>query len=60
MGTGFTIAGIAIVVIHVIGVFLYNRGKRKKVHQLECTGICIMALTTIATFIFGSCVKNMS
>ena len=59
MSTGFTIAGIAIVVIHVIGVFLYNRGKNKKLHQLECTGICIMSLTTIATFIFGSCVKNM-
>ena len=59
MGTGLTIAGIAIVVIHVVGVFLYNRGKNKKVHQLECTGICIMSLTTIATFILGSYVKNV-
>ena len=59
MKTSFIIAGIAIVVIHVIGVFLYNRGKNKKKHQLECAGICITSLTTIATFIFGSCVKNM-
>lgn len=59
MNPGFTIAGIAIVVIHVIGVFLYNRGKNKKVHQLECTGICIMSLTIIATLIYSNCAKTL-
>mgnify|MGYP003295456516 CR=1 FL=1 len=59
MSTGFIIVGIAIIAVHVIGVYLYSRGKRKKNHNTEKIGICIMSLTTIATLIYGNCAKTL-
>ena len=59
MSTGIIIAGLAIIAIHVIGVGLYWKGVRKKIHNIEKAGICVMSLTTIATIIYGNCVKNI-
>lgn len=59
MSTGIIIVGVAIIAIHVIGVGLYWRGIRKKIHKIERAGICVMSLTTIATIIFSNYVKNM-
>lgn len=59
MKTGFIIVGMAIIAVHVVGVYLYSRGKRKKVHNVERAGICIMSLTTIATIIYGNCAKTL-
>lgn len=59
MSPGFIIVGIAIIVVHVIGVCLYSRGVRKKIHNVKKAGICIMSLTTIATLIYGNCIKTL-
>ena len=59
MSSGFIIVGIAIIAVHVVGVCLYSRGVRKKIHNVEKIGICIMSLTTIATLIYGNCAKTL-
>ena len=59
MSPGFIIAGVAIIAVHVVGVCLYSRGVRKKLHNVEKAGICIMSLTTIATLIYGNCAKTL-
>ena len=59
MSPGFIIVGIAIIAVHVVGVCLYNRGKRKKIHNAEKIGICLMSLTIIATLIYGNCAKTL-
>lgn len=59
MKTGFIIVGMAIIAVHIIGVCLYNRGTRKKIHNVEKAGICIMSLTTIATIIYGNYAKTL-
>ena len=59
MSPGFIIVGIAIIAVHVVGVYLYIRGVRKKIHNVEKIGICIMSLTTIATLIYGNCAKTL-
>lgn len=59
MSPGFIIAGAAIIAVHVVGVCLYSRGKRKKIHNVEKVGICLMSLTTIATIIYGNCAKTL-
>ena len=42
MKTSFIIVGMAIIAIHTVGVCLYNRGAKKKIHNVEKAGICIM------------------
>ena len=59
MKTSFIIVGMVIIAIHTVGVCLYNRGAKKKIHNVEKAGICIMSLTTIATIIYGNCAKNL-
>ena len=59
MSPGFIIVGIAIIAVHVVGVCLYNRGVRKKLHNVEKVGICLTSLTTIATLIYGNCAKTL-
>lgn len=59
MSPGFIIVGIAIIVVHIVGVCLYSRGKRKKIHDVEKVGICLMSLTTMATLIYGNCAKTL-
>ena len=59
MSTGIIIVGVAIIAIHVIGVGLYWRGIRKKIHKIERAGICVMSLTTIATLIYSNYAKTL-
>ena len=59
MTPGFIIAGIAIIAVHIVGVGLYSQGVSKKIHNVEKVGICLMSLTTIATLIYGNCVKTL-
>ena len=59
MSKGFIMVGMVIIAIHIVGVCLYSRGSRKKIHNVEKIGICLMSLTTIATIIYGNCAKTL-